>query len=410
MNTPDERIKDLVSGLRDVTSAETDRRILCDVLAVMDRRRGASENLTEQHFLTWLMKIVQTGSFRFASAVALILAVILPVVLLNSSTGRAYAVGETLKAIGRVKTVHMAGELYQGKFECWMRFDDNPDEPAYLWLVIPRIPNLQRVCTPEMSFTFNPLTKALFKCRRDERKQPWILRFSSFFTNALETAGKGNDVTISRETDSKTGEEQIVVHLKSATREQEVFVNPTTKLPVRFITLRDDNPKVSMRHGLAIRNLDWIRYNEPVPKGLFDVPADAKVVTEEPDVLASPESGLDSTGMSRKEACRVLVQQMGQAMIDGDVAGIRKCAPFFWVVKDETFAQARAAAEKSGRTPVEFTVKGDAYQDGDHWFIPCSIRNRNGSREDSTAMIKFYRFGNQERCIVIGSKEKGVYD
>jgi hypothetical protein len=133
-------------------------------------------------------------------------------------------------------------------------------------------------------------------------------------------------------------------------------------------------------------------------------------VTEEPDVLASPDSGFNPAGMTREEACRALVQEMGRAMIAGDVDGLRKCAPFFWVVKDETFSHARAAAEKSGTMPVELTVRGEAYQEGGHWFIACSIRNRNGNREDSTAMIKFYRFGNQERCIVIGSKEKGVYD
>jgi hypothetical protein len=410
MKTPDESIRELVSNLHDETSAETDRRILADVMAVMDRKRNVSRALHRQDFRDQFMRMMHSRLFRFASATVLVLALILPFLLLNSSTTRAYALEDTLNAIDRLKTVHMAGEFYQGNFECWMQFDDNPDKPAYLWLVIPRIPNLQRVCTPELSFAFNPRTKALFECRRDERKQAWIIRFGSFFKEILAAAKTENAATIGTETDPQTGKELIAVHLQSKTREQKFLVDPATKLPVKFITLRDDAPQESMKRGLAIRNLDWIRYNEPVPKGLFDVAAGATVVSEEPDVLATPENGLDSAGMSREDACRALVERMGQAAIEGDVAKIRQCAPFFWVVKDEVFAQARATAEKTGRIPVEVTVQGKAYQEGDHWFIPCVLRNRNGSREASTAMIKFYRFGDQERCTIIGTKEKGVYD
>ena len=410
MNTPEECIRDMVSSLHDEMSAETDRRIRNDLMAVMDRKRQANRAMRRRSFYDQLLSLVRTRSFRVASVSVLIVALALPLLLLNSSTTRASAVEQTLNAIVRVKTVHMAGEFQlQGKFECWMRFEDNADEPAYLWLVLPRIPHKQRVCTPELSYVINPRTKALFQCRRDERKQDWIIRFSSFFEDAVERAEKGGGVTIGREVDSESGTEFTVVHLKSASAEQKVLVDPTTKLPVRFVTVRDETP-ARMKRPLAIRSLDWIRYNEPVPGGLFDIPTGAAVVSEEPDTDAMPDNGQDATGLSREEACRALVQRMGRAMIEGNIAEFRQCAPFFWVVPDETLAQGFAAAEKSGRAPVDLIVKGKAYQEGDHWFIPCSIVNRNGSREDSTAMIKFYRFGDMERCIVIGSKEKGMYD
>ncbi|MBI5387605.1 MAG: hypothetical protein HZA90_23340 [Verrucomicrobia bacterium] len=411
MNTSDECIRELVSSLHDETSTEADRRILDQVLAVMDRTREARSATRWQNLRDQLMRIVRTQSFRFASASVLILALALSLVLLNSSTTRAYAVEQTLNAIVRVKTVHMAGEFHrQGKFECWMRFEDNADEPAYLWLVLPRIPDMQRICTPELSYKINPRTKALFQCRRDERKQDWIIRFSSFFKDAVEMAEKGGGVTIGREVDSVTGRELIVVHLKSQSGEQKVLVDSATKLPVKFVTVWDEAQAAPRKRPLAIRSLDWIRYNEPVPEGLFDAPVDATVVSEEPDTLATPDNGLDATGMSREDACRALVQRMGKAMIEGNVAQLRHFAPFFWVVPDETFAQARAAAEKAGRFPVELTVLDKAYREGDHWFIRCGMRHQNGSRDESTAMIKFYRFGDRNRCIVIGSKEKGIYD
>jgi hypothetical protein len=410
MNTPEECIKDGVSGLHDKMSAEPDRRIRDDLMAVMDRKRRSSRAMRRQRFRDQLLSMVRTRGFRLASASVLMLVLALPLLLLNSSTTRAYAVEQTLNALVRVKTVHMAGEFYrQGKFECWMRFKDNADEPVYLWLILPRIPDRQRVCTPKLSYVINPRTKALFQCRRDERKQDWIIRFSSFFRDAVERAEKGGGVTIGREVASESGRQFTVVHLKSATTEQKVFVDPTTKLPIKFVTLRDESP-VRMKRPLAIRTLEWIRYNEPVPDGLFDIPADAKVVSEEADTDATPDNGLDATGLSREEACRALVERMGKALIEDDVAQLRQCAPFFWVVPDETFAQSRAAAEQSGRVPVEVTVLGTAYQEGNHWFIRCGMRFRNGSRDESTAMVKFYTFGNQERCIVIGSKEKGAYD
>jgi hypothetical protein len=410
MNTPEENIRTMVSNLNDEMSAGADLRIRDSLVAAMDRKRQANRAVCGWHFRDQLLSLVRIRSFRLAFASVLIVALALPLLLLNPSTTRAYAVEEMLNAIVLVKTVHMAGEFQlQGQFECWMRFEDKADEPTYLWLGSPRIPHLQRVCTPDLSYKINPRTKALFKCRRDERKQDWLIRFSSFFTDAIKAAERGGGVTIGREVDSENGREFTVVHLKSATREQKVLVDPTTKLPVKFITVRDESP-ARMNRPLAIRSLDWIRYNEPVPDGLFDIPVGAKIVSEEADIDAMPDNGQDATGLSREEACRTLVQRMGRAMIEGNIAEFRQCAPFFWVVPDEMLTQGFAAAEKSGRAPVELTVLDKAYQEGDHWFIRCGIRYRNGSGDESTAMIKFYRFGDAERCIVIGSKEKGAYD
>ena len=224
----------------------------------------------------------------------------------------------------------MKGEFYkQGEFECWMRFDGDPDRPTHVWLGRTG-ENLCKICSPEGVFGLNRRTHRIHYASRDERGKSWIPKFGSLFKDTLRQAGSsdaiqiddGNDVITIRQAGSsdavqiQDGNDVITIRVTTPQREQELLVDRQTKLPTRFTTVREDNPAEMMKWTLAVKHLEEIRYNEQPPAGIFDKPADAVVVEEEVDCMVDPDSGLIADGMTREEACLAIVKQTGQALID----------------------------------------------------------------------------------------------
>ena len=148
---------------------------------------------------------------------------------MDHSVTPAYAFDQTVKAIKEVETVYMVGEFYkQGKFECWMRYDGNPDKPTHVWLGRTGH-NLCKICSPDGVFGLNIRTNRVHFATRDERNKNWIFKFGSFFKDAVKRAGRSDSVIISYETDPETQQEMIVVQIETPKREH-IFLVDSRKL------------------------------------------------------------------------------------------------------------------------------------------------------------------------------------
>ena len=356
---------------------------------------------------TWRI-LMKNRLTRLAAAVVLLVAVGGLLSILDKSVAPAYAVGQTVDAIRQVKTVHLAGEFYkQGKFECWMKFDGNPDRPTHVWLGREG-QSICKICSPQGVFGLNRRTSWVHLAARDERGKDWILKFGSFFEEAVKKAGTDESVEIG--TEARTdGKEFIVISIKTPNREQKFLVDSVTKLPISFSTTRDDAPMEMMKKTLAIRNLEWIRYNEQPPEGIFDMPPDAKLVESEVDCMVDPDSGLVVDGMSRQEACLAITKQACQAMIDLDVVRLESLALFFKLWPPEAWEMVRDA-KAAGKWIQGYEITGTPYQEGDVWYVPCLLKLADNKTEINTPMIKFYQMEGKTYCFAIGSKEKGVVD
>jgi hypothetical protein len=346
---------------------------------------------------------------KFAAAAVIIFAVLLAVSILDKSATPAYAVEQTIDAIQKVRTVYMTGEFYmQGRFECWMKYDGDPDKPTHVWLGRTGH-NLCKICSPDGVFGLNKRTNRVHFALRDERNKDWIIKFESFFRDAVNKAGRTDSVNIYNETDPETGREMIVVNIKTSNREQRFVVDPETKLPIRFVTIKDDDPMEMMRKTLAVKNLTEIRYNQQPPGGIFDLPADAVIVEEEVDCLVDPDSGLIADGMTRQEACLEIAKQTGRALVDLDIETLCKLDLFFRLYPPQIWEQIEKMKE-NGQWVEEVVITGEPYQEGELWFVPIEIRGQTGNNEIQNAMIKFYEMEDKTFCFIIGSKEKGVVD
>ncbi len=346
---------------------------------------------------------MQGRKTQVALAALVIAAVVLGVSIFHASPQAAYAVGQTIDALKRIDTVYMKGEFYrQGEFECWMRFDGDPDRPTHVWLGRAG-ENLCKICSPEGVFGLNRRTHRIHYASRDERGKAWIPKFGSLFKDTLRQAGSSDRIRIDDANDV------ITIRIAAPQREQEFVVDAQTKLPMRFTTVRDDNPMEMMRRTLAVKHLTEIRYNEQPPAGIFDKPVDAVVVENEVDCQVDPDHGLPADGMTREEACLAIVKQSGRALVDLDQATLRRLNLSYRLYPPPLWEQIKKAKE-AGQWVSEVVVSGPPYQEGDRWYVPVEIRSGIGNSEMQNAMIKFYELERKTFCFIIGSKEKGVVD
>ncbi len=315
---------------------------------------------------------------------------------------------EIIQAVQKVQTVHMMVDFYrQGEFECWLRFDGDPDKPTHVWLGALE-GSLIKVCSPDGVFLFNPVSRRLLYCSRDERGQAWIPRFGNFLENTLRYASRSNAVNFDGMNLSQASE-PVPIRIETRKRVQQFLVDPATRLPVSFATVRDDDPMEKVREVLAIRNLKWIRYNETPPAGIFETPKDAVVVTKEIDCLVGPDSGLVVEGMTPQEACLAIVERAGQAWVNLDADTLRKLDLTFRTWPPEFWEQARQW-KASGQLPDRYAITGAAYQDGDVWYVPFEYQGGSIGSKKQTPMIKFYQFDGKTYGFIIGTKERGVVD
>ena len=346
---------------------------------------------------------------QLGAAAAIAVAVVVALAIFHGGATPAYAVGDTIKAMQQIKTVHMKGRFYlQDEFECWMRFDGEPDWPTHVWLGRTGH-NLCKVCSPAGVFGLNRRTNRVHFALRDERSKDWIPKFGSLFANATKAAGAGDNVTISDQVDETTGRTVIAIDITTPYRQQRFLVDPDTKLPIRFETLRDDDPTPMLQRSLAVMELSEIHYNEAPPEGLFDLPPGAVIVEEEVDSMVDPDSGLVADGMTREEACLELTRQACQAMVDLDEAKLKSLALFFRLWPQPIWEQA-AQMKAAGQWVESYEITGAPYQQGDRWFVPTLVKGPGEQTEVQTVMIKFYDFDGVTYAFSIGSKEKGVVD
>ena len=403
MNDNERQFEDFIRGIKfdDAPDPKHRDKLEQDLLAAFHRQ--------PRQIKIW-RTIMKSRITKFAAAAVIIMAIVFGLTsLLEQGTTSAYAVEQTIEALKEIKTVYMAGEFYkQGKFECWMKFAGDPDKPTHIWLGRTG-QNLCKICSPQGVFGLNKRTKVVHFARRDERDKDWFIKFGSFFEDAVKQAQKTESVKIYTEIDPNTRNELIVIHIITQSREQKFLVDPKTKLPIHFSTIREDMPMEMMTRTLAVKKLEYIRYNEQPPEGIFDMPKDAKIMEEEVDSMVDPDSGLIADGMSRPEACLAIVKQTVQALIDVDVATLCKLDLFFRLYTPEIWEKIKEM-KAAGQWVNNFNITGDPYQEGELWYVPCEIRGIAGKSEVQTPMIKFYEMEGKTICFIIGSKEKGVVD
>lgn len=335
---------------------------------------------------------------QIAAAAAVIAGIISLTLLKGPVVQEAYAIDQTIAAMDTIQTVYFKAELYkQGNIECWMQFDDPGRKPTHVCLFMSGVP-YRKVDSPQGSFGYNTATNRCRKNSRDERRMSWYPDFANFFKQSLQAAKNSRDVQITRQPDPQTQQEMIVVTVAGQDRTVQYWIDPASKLPVRFTTLETSDFMEFYRQTIAVRNMSEIVYNKMPPEGIFEIPDDAEEVIDEHDVYVRPDLGMPVGDLTNEQACEKIVRDVTAAMNARDWETVSKLMfPFGPPPKE---MEARLPADLS-QPLVEILEAGKPYEWGGYWYVPLKSREFGGRIKDEQVPIKFYEFDGVRYCMIM---------
>lgn len=286
---------------------------------------------------------------------------------------------------------------WQEGYRCWMKFGKKSKKPTHIALFLGPL-SIRKIDNQQGSFAYNPITNRVRRITRDERKMNWYLDFGGFFKQALKSAKRSGSVRIVNETDPNLQKEVIAIYADEDGRECKYLIDPVTKLPISFTTITTKDFMKYWRKTIAVKYMDRIEYNKPVPEGIFDFPEDAEFVTNEHDIIVHPGIGMPVDGLAREQACVKIIKDVVKAMNDQDWETVAKLQFPFEVPPEELLAQLKLDQYK--QPLVELQKIGQPYQKGDYWFVHCVSKEADGKVKEEDVPIKFYEFDGKSYCLI----------
>lgn len=332
------------------------------------------------------------------AGVILIVLCILSLSLFNNTASDAYAIDQTIDALDTIQTVYFKVEFFkQGPAECWMQFDSYHTKPTHLCLFMTGFP-IYKVDSPEGTFAYNKTTHRYMLTRRDERNKNWYINFADFFRQSLKLAKHNKNVDILYRADEAFGKEMIVIRMDEKGRKVEYLIDPESKLPMRFTTLEVTDSMPYFRQTLAVRNMSEIAYNQVAPEGLFVIPANAQLVTNEHDIYVHPDAGMPVDGMTNEQACERIVRSVAEAMNVRDWERVGRLMFPFGQPPKEFLSK---PPDDLSQPMMEILELGKPYERDGYWYIPSKSREYGGKVKDEQVPIKFYEFDGKRYCMIM---------
>jgi hypothetical protein len=236
------------------------------------------------------------------------------------------------------------------------------------------------------------------KITRDERKMNWYLDFGGFFKQTLKSAKRNRSVRIINETDQDLNKEVIAIYVDEGGRQCKYLIDPETKLPISFTTIKTTDIMKYWRKTIAVKYMDRIEYNKPVPKGIFGFPDNAEFVTNEHDIIVHPGIGMSVDGLTPEQACIKIVKDVVKAMNDMDWETVAKLQFPFGVPPKELLDQLKL--DQYEKPFVELQKTGQPYQKGDYWIVHCVYKEPDGKIKEEDVPVKFYEFDGKSYCLI----------
>jgi hypothetical protein len=339
---------------------------------------------------------------QLAAAAVIVVAMLLGLHLWNFLGAEVYAVEQTIEALRRIETAHAFCTDWEGhKFEMWIRPDPATGANDFICLSEAERDYVV-ISTPRMSYYYYPGRNLVRIVRGQLITSDWDL--AKTIESLTQDAGKeGDSVEIGRKVTDRFGE-VITIHRADLASEYEAWIDPETKLLLSLEYVRTNNP------GEVSKSLDEIRYNEPVPERLlhFECPDDAVIKPEGWGDLNDPKYGIDVSGLSDEEACRVILTRLFDAINAANLGQMRQLVPVTNQWDDEQIVAAiRQGISRLWDDPepgVAAYEIGTPYQDRAcplGVLVPCTLTDHDGQRFVIDLIVRFRQAEGRRTCVVV---------
>ncbi|HUW19582.1 MAG TPA: hypothetical protein VMW16_09790 [Sedimentisphaerales bacterium] len=332
--------------------------------------------------------IVKQKIPKLAAAAVLILAVGVAITFLNRFVTPAYAIEQTIEALREVSTVHVIGTTWDGhRFEAWNKI--NPQTGKAEWVCIDETPHGHKIAsTPKGSCVWDKDGNVVRLTNRIISTNDFrYSRVLEDLSNRARNPRDGEQISIYREKDARTGKRLIVIWAVTKMQDYRVYIDPVTKLPVRIIYDRADNMKQ------ICKTIDNISYNVELPQGMFDFEVPPEHVRDY-SLLEDPNKGMPAEGMSHEEAGVKIVKEYWHALIDGNWNYVSQLRP----VEDW-----KTDYRKDG--PAELIEVRQPYpQRGcSGLIVPCVVRFTDGKVKEVELVVNYREINGQTSTIIVAT-------
>ncbi len=269
------------------SSDEMDKRILDDALAAYEESRKKATAPTEQGIWRIIMK---SRMAKLATVTSVIFIVVFSVILLDRLTAPVWAIGQTVEALERIKTLTITGvSSYssgseQIPFKCWIKFGGQDGKSLSIRYECEREVVVVR---DNLAFMYNPRSNdvMIFSGPKvHQNLQVWykVRELSPWITGKMLDVLKylADDWQETYEKGPQTGSDIVIVtcSYKPLNASFWFVVDLESKLIIEGKHWFNTN-----REGIPNLHADSFVYNQDVPDQIFDfrIPGDAKVINQQ---------------------------------------------------------------------------------------------------------------------------------
>jgi len=401
---PENEVERFVADTGLDTHAERDREILRDVLRAHDDFQQRRSQLRQPQ--TW-RTIMRDHSRKLATAATVLLAVVLFFAVSDWMTKPAWALQDAIDALKDFRAVHIVGAFPGGTADVWIRANTSKTQSSDV--VVKGSHGTITWTQDGATYHYEPNQNTVYY------EHALTLGVTQWLgPELLEMLSTAQNVEVVRGKDPATGRDRVtllcsLIDVQGA-QSWIIEFDVASKLPVAFKQWGNLD-----RSGPPRFDALKVTYYEDLPDSVFAVHIPGQPVYVQkpltiPDenigVLSDTRDGLSAEGMTQQEAAERAVRTMFQAVIDGDLATLRKMCPLCKNWGDEFLRSVLLKTGKNQRI-VEILKIGPISETGHSKLgpivaLPIAVQRQDGLRAEQRVIVQFRTLGGVSSCVVHG--------
>ena len=406
-------------------SDDTDRRILSDALSTMEnfkRTRPIGSGTIIGRFL------MKNKIAKITTAVVLVAAILFSISVLDKSNP-VWAIDRTIETLREIESIHVFGyfltaDAKKADFQAWIipsledsskaaysrfeagRFepgDFDPNDPNRHVVVVSEKENSTTVYFPENAWTFYPNQRIAYISEGlDRSSQDPPCLGSDFFE---EMKNKAQNWHEDYGKDELTGKNSVFV---TCTHPSRIGANywwiqfdVESTLPVRSKLYWNQDYT-----GEPAASFEAVTYNPKLPEGVFEfhAPEGTKILDHRvlSDIVnINPTYGIDVNELDTEEACKKIVSEYWEAVINQDWQKASRMRPLIgeqeWADLQNMYMTVKPAISLGIRECINMDNKASFP------IVPCLIRMQNGMTQAGVLQVSIEQVGNEKRGVIVDS-------
>ncbi len=421
MNDNEKQFEDFVRKIKFDDTPDPNHRdkLEQDLLAALAKRPRRKESP-----LTIWRTIMKSSITKLATAAAVILIIVLGITILDKSTAPAWAIEQTIEAMKRFNAIHLSGTMVMARksleegfnseivdgifkdgqipFEIWAQVNDQGTRSGNI--KIEGANGMIGIADETETQIYIPKNNAIYIQQGSHIMiSPWP---SHDFLSEKQKESEDWNVLYGK--DAETGRDRIFATCCSTKEDKSWWFefDSETKLLVRF--KQWDNKH---RQGKPQYDIKKIVYYEDLPDEMFELeaPEDAEIFEGfspfigEFDKLNDPQYGISAEGLTKDEACKKILEQFWQAIINDDLVKIRQLLPVTADWEDEVLICNLGLNEEDDI--VELLEIGHISHEttsnlGAVVVVPSIIKCKDGKTREVKMIIQFRQIDGRSSCVI----------